>query len=163
MQERLFTPLEMDRCGFGAPPAGSAVGHDSTGTPRHGLDNPPTLGPAGTVHCDLQSWSKFVSANIAGPNGESAFLPATLWNELHDPQDGYALGWGVSNQSWTDGVVLSHSGSNTLWYAVVWVAPEIDRAFVAVTNTTAPSLNSVSSVLDTLIGDLIQHDALTRT
>ena len=113
MQERLFTPLEMDRCGFGAPPAGSAVGHDSTGTPQHGLDNPPTLGPAGTVHCDLQSWSKFVSANIAGPNGESAFLPATLWNELHDPQDGYALGWGVSNQSWTDGVVLSHSGSNT--------------------------------------------------
>lgn len=160
MQERLFDPLGMDRCGFGAPPDGNVVGHDASGTPRPGLDNPPTLGPAGTVHCDLQSWSKFVSANLQGAQGETSFLPTQLWSELHEPQGGYALGWGVSNQVWADGVALSHAGSNTMWYAIVWVAPQKDRAFVAITNTTAPNTTSVSDLTNDLIQDLIDHDLL---
>lgn len=161
MAERLFEPLGMDRCGFGPTPAGSAVGHDSSGTPRPGADNPPTLGPAGTVHCDLKSWGKFVAANLVGPDGGSPLLPAALWNELHEPLVGsYALGWGVTDRGWANGLTLTHTGSNTMWYAVVWAAPNIDRAFVAITNTTAPDASTVGSTLDTLIWNMIQHDAL---
>jgi hypothetical protein len=39
-----------------------------------------------------------------------------------------------SNQPWANGPALVMNGSNTLWYATIWVAPGIDRAFVTATN-----------------------------
>ena len=41
---------------------------------------------------------------------------------------------GVDQRTWADGRTLAHSGSNTLWFAVAWIAPERNMAFVAVTN-----------------------------
>ena len=48
--------------------------------------------------------------------------------------DDYALGWGTTKRRWAKGAVLYDQGSNTLNYANVWIAPKIDRVFVAVTN-----------------------------
>jgi hypothetical protein len=36
---------------------------------------------------------------------------------------------------WAKGKVLTHNGSNGIWYATVTVAPGLDRAFVVVTNS----------------------------
>lgn len=55
----------------------------------------------------------------------------------------YAAGWVVASRaSWAKGTqpgakgrCLTHTGSNTMWTAAVWIAPEIDRAFIAVVNT----------------------------
>lgn len=47
---------------------------------------------------------------------------------------GYALGWGVVQRGWAGGTALTHSGSNTLWYAVVWLTPARNAAFLAATN-----------------------------
>jgi CubicO group peptidase (beta-lactamase class C family) len=55
----------------------------------------------------------------------------------------YAGGWIVTNraawakgpQSGAKGRCLTHTGSNTMWTAAIWIAPEIDRAFIAVVNT----------------------------
>jgi hypothetical protein len=32
------------------------------------------------------------------------------------------------------GPILTHNGTNTMWYATVWLAPELDVAFLAVAN-----------------------------
>lgn len=44
------------------------------------------------------------------------------------------MGWIVGERPWTGGNVLSHNGSNTMWLAVMWVAPAKDAPFVVATN-----------------------------
>jgi hypothetical protein len=55
---------------------------------------------------------------------------------LQTPASGgdYACGWGVTDRSWAGGLALTHSGSNTLWYATAWLAPVKNLAFAVVTN-----------------------------
>src|SRR6185312_6977488 len=65
IRKELFRPLKM-RCGFG--PAGGHVREGGRWTPVN-KDNPPALGPAGTVHCDLDSWAKFAQLHLDGDAG----------------------------------------------------------------------------------------------
>jgi CubicO group peptidase (beta-lactamase class C family) len=44
------------------------------------------------------------------------------------------MGWRVLPRSWAGGNALTHNGSNTMFFAVMWVAPAKDIAFVAATN-----------------------------
>ncbi|MDD9942425.1 MAG: hypothetical protein OXU20_15410 [Myxococcales bacterium] len=46
----------------------------------------------------------------------------------------YAYGWLVLERPWAKGTALAHDGSNTMFYATAWLAPELGRAYVAVTN-----------------------------
>jgi len=50
------------------------------------------------------------------------------------PGQDYALGWLVDDRDWAGGDVLWHTGSNAMFYAVMWVAPEREATFVAATN-----------------------------
>jgi hypothetical protein len=54
---------------------------------------------------------------------------------LAEPVGLYAGGWGVSENNWAKGIVLSHNGSNGIWYSTVLVAPKLNRAFVVSTNS----------------------------
>jgi hypothetical protein len=102
-----------------------------------GSDNPPVLGPAGTAHCTLQDWARFAALHLAGARGETTpILDAPAIMRLHEPWPGgdYALGWGVTDRVWADGLALTHSGSNTLWFVVVWIAPADDRFLLVATN-----------------------------
>ncbi|MEO0326066.1 MAG: serine hydrolase domain-containing protein [Myxococcota bacterium] len=71
MEARLFTPLGMASCGFG--PAATVGRVDAPWGHRAGepvppgpaADNPPALGPAGTVHCSLADWAKFIALHAA--------------------------------------------------------------------------------------------------
>jgi CubicO group peptidase (beta-lactamase class C family) len=142
MRKRLFEPLGMTSAGFGSPGQSGSVtepwGHHRDGnevTPSQ-LDNPPSMGPAGTVHCSVSDWAKFAALHIAGEHGASKLLkPATL-KCLHVPPQGcyYAGGWTVGEQSWARGLTLSHNGSNTCWYATIWLAPVRNVAVLVVTN-----------------------------
>jgi CubicO group peptidase (beta-lactamase class C family) len=146
MRARLFEPLRMTTCGFGPPAAPGQVNQpwphrvvDGELEPMPtgpGADNPPALGPAGTVHCSLADWGKFVAMHLAGARGESKFLSAASFAKLHTPYPGeeYAGGWLVTERPWSHGVALMHKGSNTMWFANVWLAPGLDRAFLVVTN-----------------------------
>jgi CubicO group peptidase (beta-lactamase class C family) len=144
MRERLFEPLGMAGAGFGPPgKPGSLdqpVGHDALGKPvGHGpkADNPAAIGPAGGVHASLADWARFVAAHIDGERGGAKILRATSFEKLHTPPPGaepaYAMGWGVTQRSW-GGRVLTHSGSNTLWFCTVWIAPEKGFAVLVATN-----------------------------
>ena len=47
---------------------------------------------------------------------------------------GYALGWELVDRAWARGRTLTHRGSTGLWYAVIWIAPSRNVAFLAATN-----------------------------
>jgi len=141
MRARLFAPLGMTSAGFGAPDArpDQPQGHYLNGEPIPKWDNPPVYGPAGTVHCSLGDWGRFVAAHLDAGRSEGALLRPETFDRLHTPPAGsYALGWGVGTRAWAGlagpGPVLQHAGSNTRWYAVVWVAPQRDFAVLAATN-----------------------------
>lgn len=161
MRTRLFEPLGMNGCGFGAPPDPAPHGHAAglldiaPVAPGPAGDNPPALGPAGTVYCPLPAWGAFVSAHLRAGRGDDPLLPAEAWKALHTPDGEYALGWIVTERKWAGGTALTHAGSNTMWYANVWMAPGRDRAFLVATNSGA---RSAAKATDVAVGALLEVD-----
>ena len=142
INEHLFRPLKMTSAGFGIPSSDKQVdqpwGHQVTlGIQRTlRIDNDPALGPAGTVYCTIEDWSRFIGMHLEGARGTSQFLTPESFKILHTPvsSDPFACGWIVAERPWAKGTVLTHTGSNTTWYSMVWIAPEINAAFMSVTN-----------------------------
>ncbi len=66
-------------------------------------------------------------------------LSRAAFEELHAraPREQYSCGWCVEPRDWGAGDVLYHTGSNTMWYCAMWVAPEKIVAFVAATNSAS--------------------------
>jgi len=156
MQKRIFDPLGMKSAGFGPPGSAGKTnqpwGHvrtDEGWRPRQ-FDNAQALGPAGRVHCSVKDWAKFLATLL--PGGNKLGLNRKTLNKLITPYGTYAGGWNVTKRPWGKGTVLSHSGSNTMWYALAWVAPEIDRAFLVVTNSRDEHSHPTC---DQMIGKLI--------
>ena len=143
IKAELFDPLGMRSAGFGSPgqrgkveqPWGHLVAGPTT-EPVQG-DNAAPLGPAGRVHCSIRDWAKFVSLHLRGARGEeTTYLTKETFDRMHRPPAGeeYAFGWITAERSWGGGTVLSHAGSNTMWYCVAWLAPERDFAVLVASN-----------------------------
>lgn len=144
MRTRLFMPLEMNSCGFGPPAAvdeQAVAGHISSGAelvPVPAFDNPAFLAPAGTMHCSLSDWARFVDWTMTNAS-DALSLSEAAYARLRMPtSDGYAPGFFVTSREWARGPLLTHAGSNGSFLAVVWAIPEERRALFAVTNTGAP-------------------------
>jgi len=145
MRERLFEPLGMKSAGFGPPGTKDAPdqprGHTAPGKPVEpgpDADNPPAIGPAGTVHCSIGDWARFVALHLGdAPEGSKLVRPETV-ARLQAPFEGqppeYALGWRVVERDWAGGKALTHAGSNTLWFAVAWLAPAKHAAVLVACN-----------------------------
>ena len=169
IRELLFRPLGMERVGFGPPgSAGSCDqprGHTPGGEPVEpgpDADNPPLIGPAGTVHASLADWARFVQLHLKGQREDVRVGKITLTREtftkLHSPYDGpgakYGFGWGIEQRAWAggDGTILTHNGSNTLWYCSTWLGLENGVAVLATTNQmTAKSKAAMDEVLALVI------------
>lgn len=146
IREWIFVPLGMDSAGFGVPATPRYVdepwGHSlSDGVlraipPGTDADNPPAIGPGGTVHASLRDLATFAAWHLVGDRSPVAGLSAEGFRRLHQPLPGqeYAMGWNVSERDWAGGRVLHHTGTNTQWYTNVWLAPERGWAFVVVAN-----------------------------
>ena len=150
MQKRIFDPLGMKTCGFGAMGTPGITDPKKIDEPwQHTLilfghraiapgpqsDNPPVIGPAGTVHCSIIDWGKFVTAHLRGEQGEPGILKPETFKRLHTPPFGdYAFGWLVVDRPWAGGRALNHAGSNTMNFAIVWMAPAKDFAVLVATN-----------------------------
>lgn len=163
MCTHLFEPLRMDGCGFGAVPAPGPRGHSEqadglTATEAGGVgaDNPFALGPAGTVHCPLADWARYLSWVLRGAQGADDRLSAETWQMLLEPEGDYAGGWQVATRPWSPGPIFTHAGSNTMWFAVAWVAPGIDRAFMVVSNAATPQAQAAT---DQAINLLIEGES----
>jgi len=151
MQQRVFAPLGITTAGFGAPGTACAPGeeptpdqpwgHNDRGTavaPGPSADNPAAIGPGGTAHMSLPDWGRYVSAHLSGETpGRALLLTPESYKRLHEPAlSGYASGWSVTKRPWAGptGRALTHAGSNTMWYCVVWMAPEKDMAVLVACN-----------------------------
>jgi CubicO group peptidase (beta-lactamase class C family) len=159
VRARLFDPLGMNSAGFGPPGTFGELDQPWDHYKSAGrwtsiqADNAKALGPAGTVHCSFNDWAKFIALQL--PQNKPAILDREQLNALIEPVGEYAFDWVVVNRPWANGTALTHTGSNTMWFVVVWVAPEINKAFMVGTN----SYNENSfAVCDRIIGELIQFD-----
>jgi CubicO group peptidase (beta-lactamase class C family) len=143
-------------------PVGHHARRDRTWEPRMPgrlADNPPAYGPAGRLHLTLDAWGRFCMAHARGDDladgqRDALGLSREDYAELHRPVEGFAAGWLVARRGWAsppraadappetaseaDGLVLTHNGSNTLWFATVWIAPERDLVLLAATNAATP-------------------------
>ncbi len=169
MKERIFTPLGMVSAGFGAPGVAEALdeprGHQASGQPVHPgvhADNPVAIGPAGTVHCAIDDWANYIAMHLRGAQGDVKLLKSATFQKLHQPptgiQSNYAMGWIVTDRDWAQGRALTHAGSNTLWYAVTWIAPERNFAVLVASNQGG---DSAAKACDQAASTLIQ-DHLSR-
>jgi len=166
MRTLLFEPLDMDSAGFGAPATPGQVdqpwGHSKgwlTGIkpvpPGPGADNPPVIGPAGTVHCSLPDLARYVMFHLTGEQGASQWLKAESFRKLHTSAgNDYALGWIGLEREWAGGRALMHNGSNTMFYVVVWMAPEKNCAVIVATNV---GVDAAFAGCDETAGKLIQR------
>jgi CubicO group peptidase (beta-lactamase class C family) len=169
--EKLFKPLGIESAGFGPPGTGSVLdqprGHDTKGEPV-GLtgiaDNPESISPAGRVHMTITDWSKFAAFHLAGARAVRGLTQDTgtkliskdsfdmLQTSPEGPDSGYAMGWGVTKRPW-GGNVLVHSGSNNLWYSMLWISPEKDLALMACCNQGG---DHGQKACDEAVGGMIQ-------
>jgi hypothetical protein len=103
-------------------------------------DNPPALGPAGTVHIDHLSWTPYLAAHLNLARGEPGPLSDPTFASLHTLPEGgdYAAGWGVREPpEGLTGPMLWHRGSNTMWLSYVALLPAMDVAFICNANVGA--------------------------
>ncbi len=153
MVAHLFEPLGMRDTHFGAP--GNNGGEQPWGhqfetsgwVPKDPMlvtsDNPAALGPGGTVHTTLDDLGKYIQLHM----GNSAVITQTTLEMLHKEVDGsgYALGWNV-NQSG-----IYHSGSNTRWFAQLYISADGTFSNFAVTNSyDIDGKKSIPAVIETL-------------
>lgn len=150
VRERIFKPLGMASAGFGPPAAGGKTegkidqpwGHTAKPLaiqpvpPGPRADNPQAIGPAGTVHCSIGDLAKYAAFHLKGARGEGELLKPETFRKLHTaiPGQEYALGWGIAERDWAGGVALTHTGSNTMFFAVIWIASKKDFAVAVATN-----------------------------
>lgn len=175
MEKLLFEPLGMKTAGFGPPGAADELdqprGHGDDGEaiePGSDADNPPLLGPAGTVHASLGDWAKYLQLHLRGVKGDVKVGKITLrqatFERLHAPyppttadaSDRYGYGWALPLRDWATGDkrVLTHTGSNGLWYACCWIDRAGGFGMIATTNT---ALGGGPAATDGAVGVLLKE------
>lgn len=140
--EELAVPLGLKSLGFGAPAEdGAPWGHRDLFlfkrkiSPKGEItDNPPWLGPAGTIHLNLKDLLRWGQAHIVACRGESKrFLSAESCQEMRKVvAENYGLGWVIETDK--DAPYIWHNGSNSMWYAKLVILPERSLVLVAATN-----------------------------
>lgn len=168
--ERLFEPLKMTSAGFGPPSIEGSVnqpwGHvlqETTLVPVQN-DNPPVLGPAGTVHMSIEDWTRFASLHLGTTRIKPALLQTRTLNHLQTPYSvfdkrvtakasPYGFGWVFTERPWGGGKVFTHNGSNRTWNSLIWMAPEKKAGFLAAVNAETPEADKA---LDDIMVELIR-------
>jgi len=157
MQRYVFDPLDMTTAGFGPPgsaqlvdqPRGHSYSSEDVWNPQYS-DNFPVLGPAGTVHVSIRDWAKFIQHMFLK---DGAMEKHTFLFTPKADSD-YACGWIVAEREWAKGTTYSHNGSNNMWYTIVWVAPETNRAYLLSTNSYS---FPIPQIMDELVSKMITN------
>lgn len=166
IREKLFNPLGLNSAGFGPPAQPGQIdqpwghlwqdGKLKPVAPGPAADNPPAIAPAGTVHCSIYDLAQYAAFHLRGEAGRESLLRPESFRKLHHPSTGqeYALGWLVVGRPWAGGDALTHAGSNTMFYTVIWLAPNRDFGVVVATNVGG---DSAARGCDQAASELIQH------
>ena len=155
MRERIFVPLHMDSAGFGGTGTVGKIDqpwpHFASGLPAPSngpdVDNPAYMGPAGSAHCSMTDWAKFLADQLRGGNGEPALLPTPIYADIQSagPNSDYGFGWSIVQRKWAGGKMLSHAGSNTMNFAACWLGPHSGIGVLVCSNQGGDALNQASN------------------
>ncbi len=162
IKKRLFDPLGMSTAGFGNPNKFKSTaqpwGHHKNSRKWHPSEayNGKFIGPAGRIYCSIADWAKFISLQLTS---ENSILERKYLDKLIEPVEFYASGWLVSEHAWAKGITLNHGGTNGIWYAIVVVAPKLDRAFMVATNSF--SLDSTPGMCSDMMNKLLSIELNT--
>lgn len=169
LSERVFEPLGMSSAGFGPPSFPGKIdqplGHQwvkGKAEPVPRSDNPVSIAPAGAVHASILDLARYAAFQLCAINGRVGEITGALREFLYTPAPGqeYAAGWMVEVRNWAGGRALSHAGSNTMFYTVIWLAPNRHRGFVVCTNVGDKKGEDASSLAcDQIIGALVEKFA----
>jgi CubicO group peptidase (beta-lactamase class C family) len=159
LTEEILKPLGLKSAGFGSAPVGQPWGHyEKDGklvpvAPGPFGDNLPVLGPAGTLHMsvsDMLRWCAFQ----ADEGHHGGILTPESFAVLHTPIGEYGGGFLQLNRPWAGGQALTHSGSNTMNYQTIWIAPKKGFGVVVATNAMR---KDTPQAIDKACGVLIQR------
>ena len=160
MRAEVFAPLTLNSAGFGAPLDPAPWGHGPGSSPVDPAspfsDNPAALGPAGTVHMSMADYARFASAFMS--DGGNWLTPASMPG-LTPPAEGtppaYADGWIVRTVPWVGvdgpGSILAHEGSNTLWHALILLAPQKGVGVIILCNDGQVGRVAVQTLAERLV------------
>lgn len=178
-QEKIFNPLQMSSCGYGAVSSpeektpSAPWGHYKDNSKNGEIipfqkDNPEMWGPAGRVHCSLKDWSKYLQIHLDGYHGKDSIIKAASFKKLqgvstHSQMDYTTGGWFRVKREWGKGDVFTHTGTNLVNYAWVWLAPERNAAIMVTTNMGGDenfngkdeTINKTSKAVDKAVGVVI--------
>ncbi len=84
----------------------------------------------------IRDWAKFIIFHLEGEKGGTSLLRPETFKLMHTAPFGTECGldWGISYNFLVDGIVFTHTGSNTLNYAQVLMSTERDFAVIVTTN-----------------------------
>lgn len=163
---RIFKALGMKNSGFGPPAlddkSGQPWGHnpDPVDPGTVGSDNPPVIGPAGIVHTNLEDLALYLQVFINEGNypEESPLISRESYDRIIAPLlNDYGLGWFSYYDGSLKSQVLSHDGSNTMFYSTINVYPDIDSAVVVLCNSgTEAAKMAVAEVREYLVDSYIK-------
>jgi CubicO group peptidase (beta-lactamase class C family) len=169
--ERIFAPLGLGTAGFGPQarrgfvdaPLAHAARPDGTLKPilaGPNGDAPAVIGPAGVAHLSILDFAAWAGWNAGeGRRGPPIVRPETL-RLLHSPRatipprpgaapgtpEGggfYCMGWGILQTTFSTEPVITHTGSNTMNLAMVFLQPRHDFAMVMATNAGTPRADAM--------------------
>ena len=149
VQRDIFEKCDLNSAGFGAPRGESQndqpMGHSNLlGIRRPAnpfgsgfTDNGLELSAAGRVHMNLGDLLKYGHLHLTHDQSHHLDITSENWNILHSPIcDNYACGWVKETLDWSDGPILWHNGSNTLWYALLMILPAKNLVLAFTTNNS---------------------------
>ena len=165
---RLFEPLQLRTAGFGSQsslgrvdaPLGHVRGED--GQVRAFLagpwgDNPPIIGPAGTVHLSILDFATWAAWNTTEGRGSPPLVGSKTIRKLQTrvvdmpakpdapagtpSSGGYGLGWGITTLPFARDPFVFHGGSNNLNLAYILLQPRDSFGLVLAANIGGPRTN----------------------
>lgn len=151
ISEKIFKPLGMNSCGFGVAGLFEEIEPSQPWPhyiqdnilvgipPKFKADNPPAIGPAGSVHCNLEDWSKFVYELVNVYQNKGQLLKQVqLAEKYFKNSNGFYTfgGWGKSGDY--SNTIFQHAGSNTFNYAIATFSPKENTVLLLTMNTAQP-------------------------
>jgi len=165
LEQKLFAPLGIRSARFDWPATGRLTsqpwGHAATSAGFVAMSplDPATRVPAwanaaGNLSLSTGDFARFVQLHLRGLRGTSSYLAPDSFVRLHTPVDGYACGWAIQVVEGAP-TISHHAGGTDLFYAVMVVVPDLDRAAVVVVNAETPAIHEAAYQL---AGQLILAD-----
>jgi CubicO group peptidase (beta-lactamase class C family) len=162
MRERIFKPLGMDSAGFRAPADAKRLDHPSGHLngkpvpPEPAGDNPAAIAPAGAVHLSIGDWAKFARFHLLRKPGKVLEKPESfdkLHSTLPNSSPHGVGGWVQLDRKNIGGPCIQMAGSNTQWFALLWIIPGLDTAVVVATNSAQ---DNAFETCDGVVGALLR-------